>query len=54
VQEYCWYYCRTVPLDADIVETLTALKVVSRCGTGFDNVALIKQVLVESGGKRGW
>jgi D-3-phosphoglycerate dehydrogenase len=28
-------------LDADIMETLVKLKVVSRCGTGIDNVALV-------------
>jgi len=31
----------TETLDVDIMETLTTLKVVSRCGTGVDNVALV-------------
>jgi D-3-phosphoglycerate dehydrogenase len=31
----------TETLDADIMETLVNLKVVSRCGTGVDNVALV-------------
>jgi len=31
----------TETLDADIMETLTTLKVISRCGTGTDNVALV-------------
>jgi len=31
----------TETLDADIMETLTNLKVISRCGTGVDNVALV-------------
>jgi D-3-phosphoglycerate dehydrogenase len=30
----------TKTLDADIMENLTNLKVISRCGTGIDNVAL--------------
>jgi|TARA_B100001964_G_scaffold45328_1_gene50473 D-3-phosphoglycerate dehydrogenase len=31
----------TETLDVDIMETLTTLKVISRCGTGTDNVALV-------------
>jgi D-3-phosphoglycerate dehydrogenase len=31
----------TETLDVDIMETLTILKVISRCGTGIDNVALV-------------
>lgn len=31
----------TETLDADIMEAITTLKVISRCGTGTDNVALV-------------